>query len=376
MKMNYLIFATDELAGLDNFYLKGRIGRILADQFIDKIRYQNYRNQLQKNQDTIDDSAPFPCDTIGFRSDKKPDSVHRLKPGDIDVIGAMGDSLTAGFGALSHTLLDLFRDYRGVSFPIGGEKTWRQYLTLPNIIKEYNPNLVGYALRASNTVERASQFNVAEDSAISADMPYMAKVLLKRITSDKRVNVKNDWKLILIFIGANDFCQSCYNEDAETILEKHKRDLLAVLRILRDNLPRTFVGIVNPPYVTLLASFRNVPSECYMSQRFSCPCVVGETHKRRRHEIATLISRWHRLQEDIAGYEEFRTEDFAVVNQPILQNSTAIPTTVGGDIDLTYFAADCFHFSQKGHALVAEALWNSIFQPVGKKQKTIFSDRL
>lgn len=78
---------------------------------------------------------------------------------------------------------------------VGGEKTWRQYLTLPNIIKEYNPNLVGYALRASNTVERASQFNVAEDSAISADMPYMAKVLLKRITSDKRVNVKNDWKV-------------------------------------------------------------------------------------------------------------------------------------------------------------------------------------
>ncbi|KAI4460286.1 phospholipase b plb1 [Holotrichia oblita] len=232
---------------LDNFYIKGRLGRVLLDRFVDQVRSQQYRNQLQKNQDTIDNSDPFPCETTGFRSDEKPDSVHRLKPGDIDVIGAMGDSLTAGFGALSHTLLDLFRDYRGVSFPIGGEKTWRQYMTLPNILKEFNPNLVGYALRASNTVERASQFNVAEDSAVSADMPYMAKVLLKRITTDKRVNIKEDWKMILIFIGANDFCQSCFDRGTETILAKHKKDLLAVLRMLRDNLPRTFVGIVNPP---------------------------------------------------------------------------------------------------------------------------------
>ena len=27
----------------------------------------------------------------------------------------------------------------------GGGKTWREYITIPNILKEYNPNIRGYS---------------------------------------------------------------------------------------------------------------------------------------------------------------------------------------------------------------------------------------
>lgn len=47
----------------------------------------------------------------------------------------MGDSLTAGIGIFATNLLDLFIENRGASFTIGGEKSWRTYLTLPNIFK-------------------------------------------------------------------------------------------------------------------------------------------------------------------------------------------------------------------------------------------------
>lgn len=36
-------------------------------------------------------------------------------------------------------------------------------------------------------------------------------------------------------------------------------------------------------------------------------------------------------------------------------------------VDVSLFAPDCFHFSHWGHALMAKALWNNLFEPVGAK---------
>lgn len=40
-------------------------------------------------------------------------AVHKLRVGDIDVISAMGDSLTAANGALAWTILGCLTEYRG-----------------------------------------------------------------------------------------------------------------------------------------------------------------------------------------------------------------------------------------------------------------------
>lgn len=78
---------------------------------------------------------------------------------------------------------------------LGGEKTWRTYLTLPNILKVFNPNLFGFGLRGALSVEWASQFNVAENGAVSEHMPFMVKELVKRIKNDRRIDLKNHWKV-------------------------------------------------------------------------------------------------------------------------------------------------------------------------------------
>jgi hypothetical protein len=80
-------------------------------------------------------------------------------------------------------------------FPTGGESTWREYLTLPNILKEFNPSLIGYAIRDSLGSQKSSQFNVAEPMAITSDMPFQAELLVRRMRSDKRVDYENDWKV-------------------------------------------------------------------------------------------------------------------------------------------------------------------------------------
>lgn len=50
-----------------------------------------------------------------------PDSVHKLRPSDIAVIGAMGNSITAGFGILGK-INEIYAnptDYRGLSWSAG-----------------------------------------------------------------------------------------------------------------------------------------------------------------------------------------------------------------------------------------------------------------
>ena len=61
--------------------------------------------------------------------------------------------------------------------------------------------------------------------------------------------------MITIFIGANNFCDACYLEDMTAALEQHRKDMIEVLRILRDNLPRTIVNFVLPPRKILMVYF-------------------------------------------------------------------------------------------------------------------------
>lgn len=69
------------------------------------------------------------------RSKEPPSSVHQLRPGDIDVIAGLGDSLVAASGALEEFAIGTFIEARGVSWCAGGQSDWRKYFTIPNLIK-------------------------------------------------------------------------------------------------------------------------------------------------------------------------------------------------------------------------------------------------
>lgn len=94
-------------------------------------------NLQNKFQEPVPEDIPFPCDTQpgypGARSATRPNTVHRLRAGDIDVIGAMGDSLTAGSGSAAANVVEVSIENRGMSWS-GGEFTpslgilpWRLY---------------------------------------------------------------------------------------------------------------------------------------------------------------------------------------------------------------------------------------------------------
>ncbi|XP_012527810.1 phospholipase B1, membrane-associated [Monomorium pharaonis] len=331
-------------------------------------KYLQIARKANTIQAIVPDHVPFPCNVTDGRSPRVPKSVHKLKPGDIDVIATMGDSVMAGAGIFANTVPQVIVENRGVTAFGGGQGTWRKYLTLPNILKEFNPNLIGYALGDSLTTHKASQLNIAESGAMSADMMYMAEVLVERIKKDPRIDLQRHWKFISFMIGYNDFCNEiCWIPSPWSILETHKANLLQVLRILKDNLPRTFVALIPPMHLkTLVDTLKRQSFQCYLTTNLECPCMFGLAYRRFRSVYYNVMLQWQKLEMEIASYPEFQKDDFAVVAQPTLLNLT-LPLASNGDIDPTYFSSDCFHISQKTNARIANKFWNNLFEPVGAK---------
>ncbi|KFB43208.1 AGAP006396-PA-like protein [Anopheles sinensis] len=321
-----------------------------------------------KIQKQFGPDEPFFCNTTGMRSPTVPTSVDKLRPGDIDIIGAIGDSLTAGNGAMATNILEVLIENKGLSWSIGGQGTWRQFLTLPNILKEFNPKLYGYPTKDGLSSRKSALFNAAEGGAMSQDIPYQARNLVKRMLSDRKVDIANHWKMITLMIGGNDFCaEVCYLPTPEKILQYHEKNIVSALRTFRDYLPRTFVNLAASPKVDVLAKFKNKPQECVSMHVIECPCLLASRFRKQRERYVKIIEDWNLLQMDIAAREEFHNKpDFTVVYQPFTMNLT-FPETRSGDTDFTYMSLDCFHLSQKGYALASNALWNNMLEPIGGK---------
>ncbi|XP_037036189.1 phospholipase B1, membrane-associated-like [Bradysia coprophila] len=357
---------------LETFTPLYRLYRYIGFDFIgrtdDELSYE-WNLKRGKVQKPFPESQPFFCDAKGpgRRSKYTPKSVHQLTPGDIDIVAAMGDSLTSGTGGLATNILQLAIENKGVTTMIGGQSTWRKYLTLPNILKEFNPNLYGYSLSDGYSTDRSSKFDVAEVGGMSRDIPYEAKVLIKRMSADRRVKINEHWKLITLLIGPNDFCQNlCVTNNPEKIVGYHEKDLIIALRILRDNLPRTMVNIIITPNLKMIKKFRATPLECHATHRFECPCLFGFRYESKLKRYYDIMERWQDVAVKISNMDEFNKEDFTVNAQPFLKMAE-LPTLPNGNTDFTYMSLDCFHLSQKGYARATNALWNNMMEPEGKK---------
>lgn len=119
-------------------------------------------------QKRFPDEHEFFCDVNGpgARSDTVPTSVHQLRPGDIDIVGAIGDSLTAGNGALATNILQVLIENKGVSWSIGGQGTWQRFLTLPNILKVFNPKLYGFSVSDGYSIQKSARSVYAQKKKI------------------------------------------------------------------------------------------------------------------------------------------------------------------------------------------------------------------
>ncbi|XP_063775486.1 phospholipase B1, membrane-associated [Pseudophryne corroboree] len=303
------------------------------------------------------------CYSVMPVSDNVPASVHRLRPGDIKVVAALGDSLTAAFGAKATSILDLTTEWRGVSWSIGGEGTLETCTTLPNIMKKFNPNIQGFS---TGTGSQNQMFNVAVSGAKAENMTSQAQALVQKMKESTVINFEEDWKLITVFIGYNDACQYCQNRDRYS-LGNHIQHLTHALDILYNEIPRVFVNLVE---IMEVEGLRKVTSEnigCSLLKPIYCPCFVNPRDGSPELNEVKKFNRDLQIQVAALAEKYQGREDFAAVAQPFFQN-TMLPVDKLGEPDVSFFSADCFHFSERGHAEMAIALWNNMLEPVGQKQ--------
>lgn len=334
------------------------------------IESEEWREALQQ-QTQLEEARPLNrsgsglsliCDSTA-PSPTIPSSVHKLRPADVKVVAAVGDSITAGFGESATNVLNLVGEWRGRSWSIGGEKPLSELATLPSILREFNPKVHGAATGKGGANSKEAKFNLAVSGAIAEDMPGQVRNLVKRMKEDSAVDYQTDWKVVTLWIGGNDLCAVCKgNERHEPT--KYVGYIEEALDYLQAEMPRTFVNLVYMLEVTQLYALDSL--SCQLFHGVECPCGTSNDASKREQTKAAALE-YQKLTAQLATQAKWQSkEDFTVVGQPFFVD-TKIPTTSSGKPDASYFAPDCFHFAEKAHEAAAIALWNNMLQPVGAK---------
>ncbi|KIH51562.1 hypothetical protein ANCDUO_18352, partial [Ancylostoma duodenale] len=132
-----------------------------------------------------------------------PSDVNHVRPADIKIVAAMGDSYV--IGTLSRNNDDeMVNVFPGNSFVTGADEPLRKHISLANILKQFNPSLVGasYGNGYHNT-----NFNVAVCRNQSVDLVWQAKELIHRIKSRE-----DSPPLMTLVVASKAQIQNCQQE--------------------------------------------------------------------------------------------------------------------------------------------------------------------
>ncbi|XP_043367421.1 phospholipase B1, membrane-associated [Dermochelys coriacea] len=298
-------------------------------------------------------------------SESVPTSVHKLRPSDLKVVAALGDSLTTALGAKATSPNDLQTAWRGLSWSIGGDGTLEAHTTLPNILKKFNPELFGFS---TGTEKETAGFNSAVGGAKANNMSTQARELVELMRGSSQINFKEDWKLITLFIGGNDLCHYCLDRETYSV-ENYVKHLQDTLDILYQELPRAFVNLVEIMEIAGLRQIERETPGCVISGTTVCPCFLTPQESSPELQEMKIINKDFQIKSMLMANSGryAQREDFTVVVEPFFRN-TIIPLDSNEKPDLSFFSMDCFHFTERGHAEMAIALWNNMLEPVGQKQ--------
>ncbi|XP_068728494.1 phospholipase B1, membrane-associated-like [Montipora capricornis] len=306
------------------------------------------------------------CSPLPQKSQHAPHSVHQLRPSDIKVIAAMGDTFNLALGARATSLNGFFTDYQDISWSIGGGSYLNYTTTLPNIIAQFNPGIRGASLKNSTRDDLIDpDLNFAFVGASASDLREQAVDLVSKLKAMKGINFQNDWKLLTVWIGTDNLCQVCKDEDKFSPSSFIKY-VMRMLSYLQKEVPRLFVNLVPPMDVSSLHRLYEESSQsCEILGWNSCPCLKEGAAERSK--ISQMAKEYKRLLNELVNSGLYDTHDtFAVVIQPALE---APPRTQDGNLVKSFIGLDCLHFSAHGHAAAALALWRNMLEPVGSKTK-------
>ncbi|KAG2218696.1 hypothetical protein INT45_003963 [Circinella minor] len=335
----------------------------------------------------IGDCPPIPARSNG------PASIRDLRPDDIKVIGALGDSIMAGFalegintdtGGTGLLNLSSITEFRGKSWGIGGDEG---AVTLANFVKHYNSSLEGSAVGkhfvffCSEEKDDDCKYKPDVDILDGAISGGIAKTLDKeldylipRMTRLPNVNFVTDWKMITIQIGSNDQCASCSDNNTDVTVDAYAGYVDAAIERIRNNIPRVIVNLVGTFNVSGVYDLTTGQEYCHpffnnpdwIINRVECACFQGT--EQDRANMDTLSAQYSaKLHEIYQKYNAQQSDEFAITFNPALNlNIGNLPLKALSNVD-------CFHPGKLAHEWVAKIVWNNLFKSQAEKPKEILN---
>jgi len=294
---------------------------------------------------------------------------------------ALGDSMTAGFAMKETVIVDGIREFRGSVYSIGGDGSAADGdYTLPNFFEVVNgqkpqgwstgTSLPLDALHWQKRIIRPhdpdhDRLNGAQSMALSYALPEQITYLASQAKNMTEIDFENDWKVLTIFMGANNVCEITDPTYNSTTPDGYISDIRAALTQIHSTIPRVYVNLVGLFNISQVYVWDQKETYCKYVQDLFQECPALETDDATREKMDLTGLQYNALLEQVAAeWEAQQLPDFRVVYQPAISN-LAIETLD----DLS--GVDCFHPSYIADANFAEAIWNNMWSPPGQKSSTI-----
>ncbi|KAI8087473.1 hypothetical protein BDF21DRAFT_486033 [Thamnidium elegans] len=272
-----------------------------------------------------------------------------LRIDDIKIIGALGDSIMAGFammgldyeagtGALN---LSLISEYRGNSYAIGGDTN---AVTLANFMKKYNPDVQG-----------ASVLSHLASICHGPLCGFPITACMKSYIFS--TSYKNDWKMITIQIGSNDQCASCDSALAKYVSpDAYGQYVEAAIERIKKEIPKVVVNLLGTFKVSGVFPLTDGDPYCVpngiLENEGECACADSPENLAK---MDTISDAYNQKLEAIANkHKGVAGGTFAVMYSPAPIDISSFPVNALSNVD-------CFHPSLKGHQYIAKAFWNQLF---------------
>ncbi|KAI8641873.1 hypothetical protein BD408DRAFT_367597, partial [Parasitella parasitica] len=319
-------------------------------------------------------------------------SVHDLRIDDIEVIAALGDSVSAGMLAknINSTYVSMsdFIEYRGVSWTMGGDP---DAPSIANYVKHYRSDLYGasvgqkparlcpetfFCLDSEHTPE-IDVLNAAQSGATSRELPEQVDYLIEHL--GKGTELANSWKMINVFIGFNDASISCVPGRNAT---EFKANVKGALDYLTEHIDYAFINLVglmhyndlvyltdeNPAYRKRFPDdkINLLDYECYCCrQRNAGPSFIGDRvtmYNQVLGHVAEEVSGTI-FSDALASIMNKPKKNVAVVYQPM---NTLIPTVPYNSLS----NVDGYHPNVLGYRYLSRELWNQMFLAKNEKAQS------
>ncbi|KAI9280017.1 hypothetical protein BY458DRAFT_430914 [Sporodiniella umbellata] len=312
------------------------------------------------------------CKTFRPRG-KPPKDVTDLRIDDIKVVGAIGDSIIAGFGILgvNHgpggsgvANVSFLSESRGQSFAIGGDPG---AVTVANFIKHFNPRLKGSSVFV-HPVTRCmgddcndilalhypmfDHYNGALSGPITLNLHREVDYLIKEMKKMPKKRFQESWKLITMQIGSNDQCHSC--KDSESHLkftpELYGKHVEEVIERIQKEIPRVVINLFGSFKISgLVRLVRDQNEYCHFNKflGYDKECACSKTEKGLEEMDDASDAYNVELQKISEKYKGQVNGSFAVLYNPAPVNLQSFPLDAISNVD-------CFHPNLKGHRWFAK----------------------